>query len=133
MARRVTRVAGVALLAVATIAAWTPPAIAARPAGDDRAAREIAGLIRVLGESGCRFARNGRWHDAAQARAHLQRKYDWARKRGMDGTAENFIERAASRSSLSGRPYRVRCPGRPEVDAHDWFSEQLERLRAAGA
>lgn len=131
MAGRAARVVGIAVLAAA-IAASAPPATAAQPAGGDRAAREIAGLIRALGESDCRFARNGRWHDAARARAHLQRKYDWARRRGMTGTAEDFIERAASRSSISGKPYRVRCPGRAEVDARAWFSEELARLRAAG-
>jgi hypothetical protein len=92
---------------------------------------EIRALIAQLGESSCRFQRNGRWYDAAAAQAHLQRKYDWARRRDMEGDAEAFIERAASRSSFSGRAYRVACPGRPEVDAGDWFRLRLDALRAA--
>ena len=101
-------------------------AAAAPPLG---AQREIAGLFAALDRSGCRFQRNGRWHDAAQAHAHLQRKYDYLLKRGLADSTEQFIERAASRSSISGKPYRVACPGRAEQDAAPWFRQQLLRLR----
>ncbi|HRN62748.1 MAG TPA: DUF5329 domain-containing protein [Luteimonas sp.] len=98
---------------------------------DADAEREIAGLIEAIGASGCEFQRNGRWHQAEEARAHLQRKLDWAHQRGLDGSAETFIERAASRSSVSGRAYRVRCPGGHEGPAADWFTAELRRQRAA--
>ena len=90
---------------------------------------EIRALIAGLGQSGCRFQRNGRWHDAAEAQAHLQRKYEWARRKELSGDAEAFIERAASRSSFTGRAYRVSCPGQPEVAAGDWFRAPLASLR----
>lgn len=92
---------------------------------------EIDGLIAALGDSDCRFERNGKWYGAAEARQHLQRKYDWLDKRGLAATPELFIERAASRSSVSGRAYRVRCPGEGEQASADWFQAQLRRLRAA--
>jgi hypothetical protein len=98
---------------------------------DADAGREIAGLIDAIGASGCEFQRNGRWHQAEEARAHLQRKLDWAHQRGLDGSAETFIERAASRSSVSGRPYRVRCPDGQEAPAAEWFAAELQRQRAA--
>ena len=104
-------------------------ALSATPATSQR---EIAGLLDALGRSECRFERNGAWHDAAQARAHLQRKYDWLRKRGKAGNAEQFIERAASRSSLTGRAYHVRCPGKAQVEAGSWFRTLLAKLRSAG-
>ncbi|UWX04797.1 DUF5329 domain-containing protein [Pseudoxanthomonas sp. NC8] len=110
------------------VAALAPQAHARPPAAADA---EIGALIAQLGQSGCRFQRNGRWHDAAAAQAHLQRKYEWAREHEMAGDAEAFIEQAASRSSFSGRAYRVACPGRPEVDAGAWFRERLHVLRAA--
>jgi len=96
-----------------------------------KAKAEIAGLMEALGKSGCQFQRNGDWHDATQARAHLQRKYDYLLKKDMVDTSEQFIERAASKNSLSGRAYRVRCAGK-ELDAAAWFGEQLRRLRQAG-
>ncbi len=96
-----------------------------------QARTEIAGLMDSLAESGCEFQRNGGWYDAGQARAHLQRKYDYLLKKDMVDTSEQFIQRAASKSSLSGRAYRVRCAG-TEQDAATWFGEQLRRLRHAG-
>ena len=101
---------------------------AAAPSAEAKA--EIAGLMDALASSGCRFQRNGSWHDATEARAHLQRKYDYLLKKDKVDSAEQFIERAASRSSMSGRAYRVRCDGR-EQDAVSWFDGQLKRLRAA--
>ncbi|KAF1693213.1 DUF5329 family protein [Pseudoxanthomonas daejeonensis] len=92
---------------------------------------EIRALIARLGDSSCRFQRNGRWYDAAAAQAHLQRKYDWARKRGMSGDAESFIAQAATRSSFSGRAYRVDCPGQAQAEAAPWFTAQLAELRTS--
>lgn len=91
--------------------------------------REIAGLMNELQGSQCRFQRNGSWFGESEARAHLQRKYDYLRKRDMVDNAEQFIERAASRSSISGKPYRIACAGQSETDASHWFAERLQSLR----
>ena len=88
--------------------------------------------MEALAASGCRFQRNGNWYDASEARAHLQRKYDYLLKNDKVDTTEQFIDRAASRSSMSGRAYRVKCGGR-EQDASAWFELQLKRLRDSGA
>ena len=96
-----------------------------------RAKAEITGLMDALSNSGCRFQRNGNWHDATEARAHLQRKYDYLLKKDKVDSTQQFIERAASRSSISGRSYRVRCDGQ-EQDAASWFNGQLRRLRDSG-
>ena len=103
------------------------PAAAAGPV----AQAEIAGLIEALGSSDCRFERNGKWYAAGEAKVHLQRKYDWMRKRDLAASSGQFIERAASHSSISGRPYHVQCPGQPVQVAADWFRQQLQQLRAA--
>ena len=102
------------------------PMAGAAPSAQARA--EIAKLIAVLGQSRCQFQRNGSWHDPAQARAHLQRKYDYLLKKDKVDNAEQFIARAASRSSLSGRAYRVKC-GNVEQASSAWFLSQLQRLR----
>lgn len=120
------RCAAGGLLGLALVAG--SPAQAATPA---QAQREIDGLIAGLATSGCAFERNGDWHSADEARAHLQRKYDYLRKRGLADSAEHFIERGASRSSMSGQPYHVRCPDKPVVESGDWFQALLKRLRAA--
>lgn len=107
-------------------------AATAQAAPDAKAKAEINGLMQVLAQSQCRFQRNGDWHEPAEARAHLQRKYDYLLKKDQVDNAEQFIQRAASKSSISGKPYRVKC-GALEVDAATWFDMQLQRLRSAGA
>lgn len=102
------------------------PAAAAEPDGQG----EIARLIDALATSDCRFERNGKWYGAAEAKVHLQRKYDWLRKRDLAATAEQFIAGAASSSSVSGKPYHVQCPGQARQASADWFKQQLQRLRA---
>ncbi|MET0755008.1 MAG: DUF5329 family protein, partial [Pseudoxanthomonas sp.] len=91
-------------LSIAALPALAAPSPAAK--------KEIAQLMDALSGSGCQFQRNGSWHGAAEARAHLQRKYDYLLKKDKVDTAEQFIERAASQSSMSGRAYRVQCQGR---------------------
>jgi hypothetical protein len=69
--------------------------------------------------------------DAARAKAHLLDKLAYIEKRGTVQSAEQFIELAASRSSLSGRPYQVRCGGQAPVESRRWLGEQLTALRGA--
>lgn len=90
---------------------------------------EIDALLAALQSSGCEFQRNGRWHAAAEARAHLQKKRDYLEGRGAIGSAEDFIALAASESSMSGRPYRVRCAGAEAVDSRGWLLQRLQGIR----
>ena len=106
-------------------------AACASAAPTETSRKEIAGLMDALSASGCQFQRNGDWHGAKEARAHLQRKYDYLLNKDKVDTAEQFIQRAASQSSMSGRAYRVKCAGR-EQDAADWFTAQLQKIRSTG-
>lgn len=92
--------------------------------------QEIDHLLSYLQQSGCDFQRNGSWHSAQDARAHLQKKYQYLQDKQLAGTAEQFIERGASQSSLSGTPYQVRCAGQPVQDSGPWLSAELQRYRA---
>jgi hypothetical protein len=92
---------------------------------------EIARLLDFVATSDCRMVRNGKLYAAPEARAHLERKLAWLRDRDRVSSAEDFIERVASRSSLSGRAYAVRCQGRPEQPSGDWLRHELDRLRRA--
>jgi len=102
-------------------AAPTPPAIRT----------EIDGLMAKMSASGCRFERNGSWHDAAEARKHLLRKLDYIEgRRETLASTEQFIEAAASKSSFSGRPYRVKCGSAEPMPSHEWLTRELKALRA---
>jgi hypothetical protein len=109
-----------------------PFAASAQP-GPDAPARtqaEIHHLFDYISASGCRFQRNGSWHDMAAAREHVGMKYEYLRDRGKIDSAEAFIDNAASRSSLSGEDYQVQCPGGPPVPSATWLRDELARFRA---
>jgi uncharacterized protein (DUF2126 family) len=112
---------------------WLLPVLcslpAAWPAASPEAGREVAHLIRFVAESGCSFYRNGSWYPGQQASEHLQTKYTWLQKRQQIVTAEDFIARAATRSSVSGEAYKVRCDGSAERSAESWLSDELVRYR----
>jgi hypothetical protein len=94
------------------------------------ARREIEGLLSRLASSGCQFKRNGNWYSAVEAQAHLRRKLDYLLDKGVVASAEQFIERAASQSSMSGRAYQVKCGSQAPVASGQWLRTELQRLRA---
>lgn len=97
-----------------------------------RAQGEIDHLIGyIAAASECRFNRNGSWHDMAEARGHVSMKYEYLRDRDRVSTAEDFIDGAASRSSLSGKDYLVQCGASPPIPAGTWLRAELARWRAA--
>jgi len=92
---------------------------------------EVEHLIAFLETSGCAMLRNGKAHDAAEAAAHVRRKYEHFRDE--IASTEDFIARAATRSLVSGRPYAVLCPGQAERPAGDWLLEELAAFRERAA
>lgn len=90
---------------------------------------EIEHLMVFVATSQCRFIRNGKMYDAAQSRKHLERKYRHIQH--AIGSADEFIEKVASRSSVTGRPYRVQCSDR-EVPTATWLRDELGRFRTSG-
>ncbi len=94
---------------------------------------EIGHLLGYLERSGCEVYRNGSWYSASDARAHLEKKYRYLFDRGLVDTTEDFIDRAATASSMSGKPYQVKCDGREQVPSAEWLTTELQRLRRASA
>ena len=104
------------------LAAEPPPAVQS----------EVVHLFAYIENSGCQFYRNGTWHDAHQARAHIEQKYRYLCSKGQVSCAEGAIERAGSTSSLSGKPYQVRCGDSQPVLSGDWLRTELQRFRTTG-
>jgi hypothetical protein len=90
---------------------------------------EVNFLLGYLEGSGCQFYRNGSWHDSIAAQTHLRDKYKYLVARNLVNTTEQFIDRAATESSLSGQPYKVRCNGGAEVASRQWLHDKLARFR----
>jgi len=107
---------------------WTSPANTATLSAASQA--EIQALLSRLGSSGCGFRRNGTWHPADEAQVHLQRKLDYLVSKGAVASAEQFIERAATKSSVSGQIYLVRCGIHPPLPSSEWLAQQLQGMRA---
>ena len=92
---------------------------------------EIDALMSRLEGSGCDFYRNGTWHKAAEAKSHLLRKLKYLEERGAVQSTEQFIELAASGSSLSGEPYLVRCREDAPLRSQTWLRSQLRMIRSS--
>jgi hypothetical protein len=105
--------------------ALSEPATPATPAQD-----EVNYLLTTMGKSDCQFYRNGSWYDARAAEAHLRAKYARLVAGNHTATADDFIEQAATRSSLSGLEYGVRCGQSPMISSSSWLHELLTRYRA---
>lgn len=125
---RITNILAVILVTLATAAS---PTFASDLPAKSRA--EIDALLNRLGTSGCQFNRNGSWYSSTDAKAHLAKKLNYlVEKRKLDGT-EQFIKLAASSSSMSGKPYQVRCGDSQPVASQTWLTTELQTLRAKAA
>ncbi|HSB99159.1 MAG TPA: DUF5329 family protein [Burkholderiaceae bacterium] len=94
------------------------------------AQREIGQLLDRIESSNCSFGRNGSWYPPSEARKHLQMKLDYMVKRNMLGSAEEFISKAASASSISGEAYQIRCGAQAPVASAVWLTAELKRIRS---
>jgi hypothetical protein len=106
---------------------------AARAAPPLIAQTEISYLIGFIGSSGCEFYRNGSWYDSKAAETHLREKYTMLEASDRIRSSEDFIEQVATKSSLSGRPYQIRCVGGEVLTTNQWLYGVLARFRASGA
>jgi hypothetical protein len=100
-------------------------------AADNLQDREIEQLLGFVGNSGCDFIRNGKRHESGEAESHLRMKYSKARRYIDD--AQDFIDRIASESSWSGKPYQVQCPEQPPRNSGPWLHAALQDIRTAEA
>lgn len=65
------------------------------------------------------FVRNGDEHTCDEAVSHLKLKLGNTRNR-ID-TAEQFIDKVASSSSITGKPYIVKIPGKSDENAQPFL------------
>jgi len=89
---------------------------------------EVDYLLSYVEQSGCSFIRNDKVYDSVQAREHISKKYDYVKKR--INTAEQFITYAASKSSITGKSYKVTC-GDTTRPSGKWLEEALVNYRKA--
>ena len=95
-------------------------------APDAPAQGEIEHLLKFVAASNCTFVRNNIEYAADKASEHLAGKFRFAGSR--IATAEDFIRELASRSSVSGEAYHVKC-GSVDTPAGVWLTAELQRYR----
>jgi hypothetical protein len=87
----------------------------------------IEKLIRyVESQKAMKFIRNGTEYSAEDAGKFLRGKLE-----AMGGevtTARQFIQRIASRSSMSGQPYQVRLADGQTLLAENFLEDELKRI-----
>ena len=105
----------------------TSPLVFAEPSANTK--QEINHLFSYLKTSGCEFNRNGTWYFSADAATHLNKKYEDLVQKNMITSAEDFIENAATKSSMSGKSYQVKCKNAVPVESAVWFKEALVNFR----
>lgn len=90
---------------------------------------EIDHLLSFVANTSCQYDRNGTIYEGAEARNHINMKYEYYKRKVK--TAEDFIKYSATKSMISGRKYKIHCPGSETVNASDWLLEELHHYRAS--
>lgn len=90
--------------------------------------KEVAHLLQFVENSGCVIERNGTEHEAKEAVEHIQKKYDYFRD-DIKNT-EDFISYSASKSTMSGNFYTVKCRGVENMRTQDWLLQELQSYRS---
>ena len=84
-------------------------------------------ILRVSNMKTMTFMRNGDEHSAADAAKHMKAKFDHFKDEIV--TAEDFIDRCASRSEMTGKPYQVKLHNGAVKDAQEFLNAELRTLR----
>ena len=84
---------------------------------------EIKHLLSFVASTACLYERNGQMHNGEAAAKHIKKKYHYY----LDDiiSAEEFIEWSATKSSLSGKYYKIHCPNQPTVLSQKWLLSEL--------
>ena len=88
---------------------------------------EAEHLLEFVRQSDCIMVRNGTEHSGEDAVSHIQKKYDYFKDDIT--TTEEFIEYSATKSTMSGKYYTIRCSGQEEMPTQDWLLEELAAFR----
>ena len=114
-------------VAIVTIAVTALLSMDARSDVPDADRHEVLHLLEYLRNSDCAMERNGKKHDSEDAYSHVKRKYEYFQDEIR--TSEDFIEYSASKSTMSGKFYRIFCNNESAVLTRDWLLEELHDYR----
>ena len=99
---------------------------AAEPATGDARIEALISRVEVMKD--VKFIRNGTAYDPGNAAKFLRGKWQ-ARKKEIRKPAE-FIEKVATRSSTTGKPYLIRSKDGSEKPCGPYLTEELKQIEA---
>jgi hypothetical protein len=89
--------------------------------------RKIEALIEtVAAANDIKFVRNGSAYNAATAATFLRRK--WQANAGAVSSARDFIEKVATASGTSGKPYLIRFQDGSEIQSRQFLLAELTKI-----
>ena len=111
------------------LALWTGLAAVASATPSPSEDKVIQTLIqRVEKTTDMVFMRNGSEYNATDAASHMRSKYDHFKAEIV--TAEDFIERCATRSEMTKVAYKVKLAGGAAMrESGDFLRDELRKLR----
>jgi hypothetical protein len=115
-------------LALVSLSLWTPSWLGAQsvPAPERQ---KIEALIREVSElEGAKFIRNGKAYDVATAVRFLRGK--WKANDDQVQTARDFVDKVASISGTSGKPYLIHFKDGRETTSREFLLTELKKLEA---
>ena len=90
---------------------------------------KIERLLKHLGETkDAKFIRNGSEYDSVSAVKFLRAK--WKQDADSMPTAADFIARAATKSSTTGKPYLLKLKDNTEIPVVDFLNAELKAIEA---
>ncbi len=114
------------VLAVASLGFGGLANAADLPAAEKTKIEALISKIENLGEA--KFIRNGSEYDAKTAAKFLRGK--WEKKAKEIASAKDFIDKAATKSDMSGKPYMIQLKGQAATPCGDYLKAELEKLEA---
>ena len=94
--------------------------------------QKIEALIKYVGDlKDIKFIRNGSIYDVSTAVRFLRSK--WETNDGQVKTARDFIDKVASFSGTSGKPYLIRLKDGKEIPSREFLLAELKKIEKPAA
>ena len=89
--------------------------------------QEINHLLAFVANTTCQYERNGSVYDGVRAEQHINRKYEYFKDK--INSAEDFIKYSATKSTMSGKHYKIHCDNIATQNSSDWLLNELKKYR----
>jgi hypothetical protein len=112
----------ISALVLATSLTWAAP-----PSAEIKKIEMLIEQVRDLKDA--EFVRNGSSYNSKHAATFLRRK--WQANGSSVQTARDFIDKVASESGTSGKPYLIRFNDGKEIQSREFLLARLQNLENA--